>query len=161
MDLNAQFRDCHLRYRNFCKSINWREFFAETDLPEKTDLLADLMAVDMGKLVLCMIEMDPTREKFGFLPYMATGSCASISKMLAQSFAERVNSAGNLVLTKGNTLLGDEEVSMLVTLRMNREFMIYVRHHPNVSRQDFKISVVTEKVNDVEPYPWRRLALWR
>ena len=71
--------------------------------------------------------------------------------MLAQleSFAERVNSAGNLVLTKGNTLLGDEEVSMLVTLRMNREFMIYIRHHhPNVSRQDFKMSVVTEKVND-------------
>ena len=25
VDLNAQFRDCHLRYRNFCKSINWRE----------------------------------------------------------------------------------------------------------------------------------------
>ena len=69
MDLNAQFRDCHLRYRNFCKSANWREFFAETDLPERPDLLADLMAVDMGKLVLYMIEMDPTREKFVFLPY--------------------------------------------------------------------------------------------
>ena len=84
-----------------------------------------MIAVDMGKLVLCMIEMDPTREKFGVLPYTATGSCASISKMLAQSFAERLNSAGNLVLTKGNTLLGDEEVSMLVTLRINREFTIY------------------------------------
>ena len=96
------------------------------------------MALDMGKLILRMIENDPTREQFGFLSYMSMGSCASISKMLAQSVAERVNSAGNLILTKSNTLLGDEEVSMLVTLRMNREFMIYMRHHhPNVPRQDF------------------------
>ena len=43
---------------------------------------------------------------------MAIGSKASIGKMLASSFAERINSQGNLTLDKGNTLLADEEVEM-------------------------------------------------
>jgi hypothetical protein len=107
VDLSAQLRECHLRFRNTCKGFNWREVVLEANLPEKPDLLADLMAVDMGKLILQMIQIDPTREKFGYLPYMATGSCAFINKMPAQSFGERVNTPGNLVLTKGNTLLAD------------------------------------------------------
>ena len=31
------------------------------------------------------------------------------------------------VLTEGNTLLGDEELEMLVVLRMNRNFMRFMR----------------------------------
>jgi hypothetical protein len=74
------------------------------------------------------------------------GSYAFISKMLAQTFAERVVSTGNLVLTKSNSLLADEDISILETLRMNRDFLVYMREqHPNVARQDFKMSVVTER----------------
>jgi hypothetical protein len=39
-------------------------------------------------------------------------------------FAERINSLGNLVCTDANTLLSDEEISMLVILCMNASFMM-------------------------------------
>ena len=35
------------------------------------------------------------------------------------------------VLTEGNTLLSDEELEMLVILRMNRDFMEFMRAHYN------------------------------
>ena len=37
--------------------------------------------------------------------------------------------AGGDAVTDGNTLLSDEELEMLVILRMNRDFMIYMREH--------------------------------
>ena len=40
------------------------------------------------------------------------------------------------MLTEGNTLLNDEELEMLVILRMNREFMAYMRKHHNDLTQD-------------------------
>ena len=151
VDLRAEFGASHLRYRQYCKNIKWHEVFPELGIPDRPDLLADLMAVGIGKIILRTIEIDKSRELFGYLPYMCTGSSASISKLLTQSFAERVNSAGNLVVSKGNTLLADDEVDMLVTLRMNREFMIYMRkNYPRVSRQDFKMAVLTELQNREE-----------
>ena len=39
-------------------------------------------------------------------------------------------------MTTGNTLLGNEELEMLVLLRINRQFMEHMRiHHPEVSNQ--------------------------
>ena len=32
-------------------------------------------------------------------------------------------------MTEGNTLLGEKELEMLVVLRMNREFMVFMREH--------------------------------
>ena len=55
----------------------------------------------------------------------------------AESFFERCLSCANLVVTNGNILLLDEEVSMLVELRMNVEFIerkhyahLIVKHRP-------------------------------
>ena len=65
----------------------------------------------------------------GCLPYQ-------IGSLNAESFCERVISACNLVMTTGNTLLGNEELEMLVLLRINRQFMEHMRiHHPEVSNQ--------------------------
>ncbi|KAJ1455808.1 hypothetical protein M885DRAFT_564822 [Pelagophyceae sp. CCMP2097] len=61
------------------------------------------------------------------------------------SYCERINSAANLILTKGNTLLADEEIDMCTTLRMNRSFMIFMRaHYGHVSLQQFKMTVLSE-----------------
>ena len=50
----------------------------------------------------------------------------------------------NQVVTKGSTLLSDAEVNMLVVLRMNRRFMAYMRkHHPDVSKQHFQMTVLS------------------
>ena len=55
-----------------------------------------------------------------------------IGALNAESFCERVlTSCANDVLTEGNTLLSDEELEMLVVLRMNREFMKFMRTHYN------------------------------
>ena len=53
-------------------------------------------------------------------PAMASCSFAEIGALMAESFCERVLSAGNLVVNEGNTLLANEEVEMLTILRINR-----------------------------------------
>jgi hypothetical protein len=40
----------------------------------------------------------------------------------------RANSAANLILTKGNTLLAEGEINMCTVLRMNRSFMEFMRN---------------------------------
>mmetsp|Transcript_28404 Transcript_28404/g.41868 ORF Transcript_28404/g.41868 Transcript_28404/m.41868 type:complete len:98 (-) Transcript_28404:298-591(-) len=60
---------------------------------------------------------------------MLLGSKGTIGALLASSFCERINSAANLVVTTGNSLLGTDEINMLVTLRMNRGFMQFMKRH--------------------------------
>ena len=74
-----------------------------------------------------VIKSDPDRKNFGFIPLMASCSSGEIGALNAESFAERVISGSNLVMTNGNTLLGDKMLDMLVVLRMNREFMEFMR----------------------------------
>ena len=90
------------------------------------------------------INPDPTGTVLGYLLQMATTSRGSIGAYLASSFCGRINSAANQVVIKEITLLSDEEVSMLVVLRMNRRFMAYMReHHPEVSQQHFHMTVLS------------------
>ena len=87
---------------------------------------------------------DPTGTVFGYLPQMATTSRGSIGAYLASSVCERINSAANQILTKGNTLLSSAEVNMPVVLRMNRRFMVHMReHHPEVPQQHFHMAVLS------------------
>jgi hypothetical protein len=85
------------------------------------------MGLDMGRLYSRIISEDPDRASFGFLPLMAGCSDGQIGALNAESFAERVISAANLVMTEGSTLLCDEDLEMLVVLRMNRGFMAFTR----------------------------------
>jgi len=63
--------------------------------------------------------------------------------LLASSYAERINSAANLILTKGNSLLDDAEIDMCTVLRMNREFMAFMRFNfPKVAHQTFGMTLV-------------------
>jgi hypothetical protein len=87
----------------------------------------------MGKVIQPLVEQvgDPGKRNtpldFGLLPVMVGHSKGQIGALLAESFCERVVSACNTVMTDGNTLLGDEELEMLVILRMNRDFMKFMR----------------------------------
>ncbi len=77
---------------------------------------------------------------------MASCSKGQIGALNAERYAERVNSMGKLVLTDGNSLLGDEETEMLVVLCMNRDFMCFMREHYGehiVKMQPFGMTVVT------------------
>jgi hypothetical protein len=89
----------------------------------------------------------PDASNYGFLPYMATHSRGSVGSLLASSYAERVNSAANLILTKGNTLLGEEEIniSMCKVLRMKSSFIESMRkYHPEAAHQRFMMTVISE-----------------
>ena len=91
--------------------------------------MGDLMPLDVGHLYREIAAKDIDRKIYGYIPAMASCSYGQIGALTAESFCERVLSTANMVLTEGNTLLGDEELSMLVVLRMNRQFMDFMRTH--------------------------------
>ena len=60
---------------------------------------------------------------------MARHSKASVYKLQASSFCERVNSAGKIVFSDSNLSLSSEKVEMRTMLRMNRKWMGHMRQH--------------------------------
>ena len=45
----------------------------------------------------------------------------------AESFCERTLSCANILVTDRNTMFNDEEIEMIVILRMNKKFMEWAR----------------------------------
>ena len=81
------------------------------------------------------------KKEYGHLPAMAR--CYAGAN-LSESFCERIISCANQVMTKGNTLLDDDELQMIVMLRMNRQFMEYMRreHAPVMQEIAKKLGTV-------------------
>lgn len=76
---------------------------------------------------------------------MASCSYGQLGALNAESYNERVNSVAKQVLTDGNTLLSDEEIEMLVVLRMNESFMRHMReHNSECAKQAFNMTVVND-----------------
>ena len=132
-ELRKEFKTCFKRWRKACVAIDWKGHFPDLTLSNKkmgvhsdNDLM-QMWKLDMGRVLNALIASDPTKEKFGHLPQMATMSRGSIGALLASSFCERINSAANIVLHEGNLKLSEEETNMLTTLRMNRPFVDYMR----------------------------------
>ena len=86
---------------------------------------------------------------FGHLPLMAGCSKGQIGALNAESFAERILSAANLVLTEGNTLLDDSMLEILVLLRINREFMEYMTAKFQKFKEDDPLFKALEKNGSV------------
>jgi len=155
-DLRKEFQEVHVNYTDQSQSINWDEICPtlqeELGEDEAVDVVKHLLKVDMmNVLKTFFLKDDPDRKKYGYLPLMATHSRGSIGSLLSSSFAERINSAANLVLTKGNSVLDPVTVDMLVVLRMNRSFMQHMREkYKTLSKQAFNVSVVTTDDNGPE-----------
>ena len=49
---------------------------------------------------------------------------------MASSFCERINSVAKAVLTEGRTLLSEEELEMVVVLRVNKKFIAHMKEKP-------------------------------
>jgi hypothetical protein len=109
------------------QAIPWGELYPnEANLRvEKPDLIDDLMHLDMGVVYNSLLK----QPEFGSLPLMASCSRGQLGNLNAESFCERILSCVNTVVTPGNTLLSDEEIEMIVVLRMNRKFMKFMRMH--------------------------------
>ena len=87
------------------------------------------MRLDMGKVYNRVAQNDAGRQVYGYIPLMASCSSGQLGALSAESYCERILSCANNVIDKGNTLLGDEELERLVVLRMNRDFMQFMREH--------------------------------
>jgi hypothetical protein len=144
-DFKTEFSKCFNMYRKRCAEIAWKDeapnlgIVATKKGALSQDDVVDLWYLPMGHILKQFITEDPDRKKYGHLPYMATGSKASIGALLASSFCERINSAANIVLHDGNLKLGEEEINKMTVLRMNRTFMQHMRStYPNVTLEELK-----------------------
>mmetsp|Transcript_22571 Transcript_22571/g.56025 ORF Transcript_22571/g.56025 Transcript_22571/m.56025 type:complete len:140 (+) Transcript_22571:1415-1834(+) len=136
-----EFDQVYISYRRRCKIIQLPLTFPELKFAEDFEVY-DLYSAGITKIFKALIGEDSACSKFGFLPCMATHSRASVGTLLSASYAERINSAANLILTDGNTLLDDDEIDMCSVLRMNEPFMEFMReHYPKVAGQTFNLTL--------------------
>jgi hypothetical protein len=69
----------------------------------------------------------------GKLGYIVAMAFAFTGDNLGSSFCERINSDAKNVMTEGRTLLDPTELEMVVVLRINRDFMEYMKlKHPQL-----------------------------
>ena len=122
-------------------TIDWRAYSTETTFksPEDIDLM-ELLHIDVGPLYLKIkAEANPA---YGYIPLMASSSYGQIGALNAESFCERMFSCAGGVMDSGNTLLGPEYLEWLTVLRMNKDFMDFMRfHYPDEAGQEFKMTV--------------------
>ena len=68
---------------------------------------------------------------------------AAIASNAVVRFCERINSCASAVVTEGNTLLSDDEMELLVMLRVNKGFMEFMQtHYPHVARETFSLGTI-------------------
>ena len=132
----------------------WREVYKTTKFPENAavDPFDDLMNLDI-KPMMDFIEKynSDNSEIFGYLPLMCRNSKCQLGALNSEGFAERMNSAANLLVTKNRMLLGDEMIEQLVVLRINRNFMEFVnRNKKDPVTYIPRISAVQEENNNKE-----------
>ena len=114
------------------------------------------------KEVIDFFDKDKDGEKYGFLPKMAIASRGSIGALMAASFCERINSCSNLVVTEGNSVLGQDLVEKVVMLRMNQGFIEMMRReYPQALTLKYPKfgSIVSPEDNDEYPQPSDKVPL--
>lgn len=115
---------------NWLKSdIDLVKEFPAAKLPQQPRLIHDLIDLPLGEFYLKLREKGTPHPQYGYIPLMASSSSAQLGSLMAESFCERMLSCANLVMTEGNTLLGDAELEKLVILKMNANFMTYMRQN--------------------------------
>ena len=94
----------------------------------KVDPFDDLMKLPSHQLLQHMEAINVQRDNiFGYLVLMCKASPCQLGALNSQSFAERMISVGNLIITKKRTQLDDIIIKQLVVLQMNRKFMEFTR----------------------------------
>jgi hypothetical protein len=94
-------------------------------------VLSDILRSESLRIQQCK------SAKFGYLPMMAV---ATLGDLNTESFCECVLSYLELVVSDLHVCLKVEEIRMLVMLRMNREFMEYMRaSYPDTPLSEFKV----------------------
>ena len=82
--------------------------------------------VELGPVWKALDALNSTNQ-FRYFPMMARYSKASVYKLQASSFCERVNSAGKIVFSDSNLSMASEKVEQRTMLQMNIKWMAHVR----------------------------------
>jgi hypothetical protein len=98
--------------------------------PVQYDVMTDLLHTNMFKVYSDMLRSESLRmqkDKSGKFGYLSMMEVATLGSLTTESFCDRVLSCVKLVVSDLHVCLKAEEIRMLVMLRMNREFMEYMR----------------------------------
>jgi hypothetical protein len=113
-----------------CPEVPTEEVLLNEVPAAQYDLMSDLVDSDMFKVYSDMpwsevfrIQQDKS-PKFGYLTMMSVDTLGALN---TESFCECVLSCVKLVVSDLHVSLKAEEIHMLVILRMNHEFMEYMR----------------------------------
>ena len=112
----------------YARSIDWLNEFRDQprDSPkagEEVDSADHLLPLNIGKLYIQAHQSN----KYGYLPLMASSSKGQLGALMAESYCERVISVGNMISTDRNVVLNDDELEMLVVLKMNKDLIQFMR----------------------------------
>jgi len=104
----------------------------------------------VGPLYFRIEQEDEGSRRFGYIPEMARCRIGSLN---SEGFCERMLRAAGHVLTEGNSLLKSSELEKLTLLRMNKDFMKFMRaNYSHVSRQQFNRTVAErERARERDP----------
>lgn len=126
--LEAEFEKVYPQYKQLTRKTNWHQY-AEID-GDSIDILEDLVDADMLAFYRTINEAEQKRVEagqtklYGLLPAIA--SCR-LGALNSESFCERVISCANNVVSKMHTHLTPSKIAAIVFLRMNKDFIEYVR----------------------------------
>lgn len=95
---------------------------------ESFNIYTELMDLDMKVLLDFASNYSESNDLcFGLLPLMCKASKCQLGALISQSFAERMNSRGNLIVTENRTRLKHTTLEKLVVLKMNTPFIKHCR----------------------------------
>ena len=110
---------------------------------KKLDPLNHLIHADVAKM---MKEVERENENrggiFSLFIQMCKNSRCQLGALASQSFAERMNSVANLLVTDSRTHLGNDLAKKLVVLHINRDFIQTCRENKAATVVRFAKGVV-------------------
>ena len=106
--------------------LNWKALYPKLPgdaRPDLEDHMETYMKLDMKPLMLHLERVNKEKRNiFGYLPLMCKSSPVQLGTLNAQSHAERMNSSGNLMVTKHRLRLSDDIVNKMVCIKINKPF---------------------------------------
>jgi hypothetical protein len=118
-------------YKQACKMLPWADLYPDPKYKIGVhgacwqELMYD---VELAPVWKALDALNRTNQ-FRFFPMMARYSKASVYKLQASSFCERVNSAGKIVFSDSNLSMASDKVEQRTMLRMNKKWMAHMRKH--------------------------------
>lgn len=148
-----EFKKVIKKWMDYSKTIQWKKLYPELKRDGKLELVEDLMKIDLKKLMDTVQNVNRLNKNcFGLLPLMSSCSKCQLGALNAQSFAERINSAANLIVTKEKVSLDSSIIDKLVTLRMNRSFMAFVQS--NKQKGNINLIAGLDKIIEKDEEIW-------